>query len=305
MTLTVPLRYLNCFLQGRGGSELLAGDGGLLLTPCTTPQPRRIKHPLISCRFSACMTVSIYLYHLATESGLVKGVGSNLGMGKPNIDTLLFDGTDIIALSLVANTPQLVFSALYLLCNGLFTSMLAVAEYNDFATQRKTLRVTRPKGEQRSTYYLSLPYRYSLPLIAVSVFMHWLLSQCIFLVKINALDVHGRRLEDPYEQVTACGWSPLPMFITIVIGGTCMIALVGFSLRRLRSNMPLVSCCSAPLSAACHPPPGDEDASLKPVMWGEVQGDSSDGINTDNNESQYAHCTFTSKEVTIPNILQP
>lgn len=269
------------------------------------PQPQQMKHLLTYSRFCACMAAVIYLYNQGVQSGLVEGVGLYLGMGKPTTSTLFFDRTGVISLSLLANTPQLIFSALYLLCNGIFTSMLAVAEYNDFATQRKTLRVTWPKGEQRSTYYLSLPYRYSLPLITVSVFMHWLLSQCIFLVKINSFDVHGDRLHSTGDQTTACGWSPLPMFITMVVGGTCMIALLGFGFRRLRSNMPLVSYRSAALSAACHPPPGDGGASLKPVMWGEVQGESLNGTNTEGHEIQYAHCTFTSKDVTTPSMVQP
>ncbi|KOC13760.1 hypothetical protein AFLA70_67g003421 [Aspergillus flavus AF70] len=254
--------------------------------------------------FSACVAVAIALYSRALSSGSadVTGIGSNLGMGKPNSSTILFDGANFIALALLASTPQLVFSALYLLCNGLFTCMLAVAEYNDFATQRKPLRVTWPKGEQRSTYYLSLPYRYSIPLITVSVVIHWLLSQCIFLVKINTFDVHGKRSYYAGRQVTACGWSPLPMFITIIVGGTAMMVLAGFSLRRLRSYMPLASSCSAALSAACHPPPGDENASLKAVMWGEVGGVSFDRMDTTDHMSRYAHCAFTSKEVTTPNM---
>ncbi|QRD86480.1 hypothetical protein F9C07_7328 [Aspergillus flavus] len=254
--------------------------------------------------FSACVAVAIALYSRALSSGSadVTGIGSNLGMGKPNSSTILFDGANFIALALLASTPQLVFSALYLLCNGLFTCMLAVAEYNDFATQRKPLRVTWPKGEQRSTYYLSLPYRYSIPLITVSVVIHWLLSQCIFLVKINTFDVHGKRSYYAGRQVTACGWSPLPMFITIIVGGTAMMVLAGFSLRRLRSYMPLASSCSAALSAACHPPPGDENASLKAVMWGEVGGVSFDRMDTTDHMSRYAHCAFTSKEVTTLNM---
>ena len=32
--------------------------------------------------------------------------------------------------------------------------------------------------------------------------------------------------------------------------------------------MPLAGSCSAVISAACHPPAGDEQASTKPLMWG-------------------------------------
>lgn len=44
------------------------------------------------------------------------------------------------------NTPQLIFSITYFLCNGLLTSMLAIAEYNDYGAWRKPLRVSGPKG---------------------------------------------------------------------------------------------------------------------------------------------------------------
>jgi hypothetical protein len=226
---------------------------------------------------------------------------------------MILPGQNVIALVLLANTPQLLFSTLYLLCNGLFTSMLAVAEYNDFATQRKPLRVSWPRGQQRWTYYLSLPYRYSIPLITVSIAMHWLLSQCIFLAKVNGFDVHGHRVEDAaasnrVQSETGCGYSPLATFIAMIAGLTAMGVLVLFGLRRLRSNMPLASSCSAAISAACHPPPGDSDASLKPVKWGVVQLDSgndqnvwrsdTDGVNSQS--SSYAHCTFTSKDVVTP-----
>src|SRR5699024_2205998 len=136
---------------------------------------------------------------------------------------LFFPSKNVLGLMLLVNTPQLVFSTLYLLCNSLFSCMLSAAEYNDFATQRKPLRVSWPKGLQRSTYYLSLPYRYSVPLITVSIIMHWLLSRCIFLVKVNALDVHGQKLHavdelsTEYASVTACSYSHLAILITTVL----------------------------------------------------------------------------------------
>lgn len=243
----------------------------------------------------------------------------DLGIGKPSGSTIIEPGRGVIPLVLLANAPQLVFSSLYMLCNGLFTCMLAVAEYNDFATERKPLRVSWPKGDQRSTYWLSLPYRYSAPLITVSIVMHWLLSQSIFFVKINALDVHGRELEattlsrnSSRYSLTACSYSLLAMFVTFIVGVTAVLALVGFSLRRLRSNMPLASSCSAAISAACHPPLDDTDASLKPVMWGEVPRDLEDGQDgrpSDTDEfnaalTTYAHCTFTSKEVVAPSMIR-
>lgn len=241
-----------------------------------------------------------------------------MGFGKPDSDRLIFPGgQNVLRLILLANTPQLVFTTLYLLCNVLFSCMLSAAEYNDFATQRKALRVSWPKGAQRSTYYLSLPYRYSAPLITVSIFMHWLLSRSIFLVKVNAIDVHGRQIDNLDHQptaeteiapVTACGYSPLAMMITACLGTAAVLTMVGLAMRPLPSRMPLASYCSAAISASCHPPTDDTDASLKPVMWGEVSRDSADGHDSSDTdqmtERSYAHCTFTSKDVVTPSAIR-
>lgn len=219
-------------------------------------------------------------------------------------------GQDVLALVLLANAPQLVLSALYYLFNGLLTCMLVVAEYNDFATQRKPLRVSWPKGEQRSTYYLSVPYRYSLPMIVTSTVLHWLLSQSIFLIKVNAFSAHGK--PDEATSVTACGYSPLAILITIIVGMAALLVFAGLSLRRMQSGMPLASYCSAVISASCHPF-DDKDASLKPVMWGEIprssiycenEGSSADSVQHDTEweVGNYTHCTFTSKEIISPSM---
>lgn len=45
--------------------------------------------------------------------------------------------------------------------------------------------------------------------------------------------------------------------------------IIGLGVGRFNSSIPLAASCSAAISAACHPPPGDDHA-VKPVMWGEV-----------------------------------
>ena len=69
---------------------------------------------------------------------------------------------------LMANSPQALLSFLFLTYNGLYTCMLMAKEWNDYAYERKTLRVTNPVREQRSTYRLQLPYKYGIPLIVLS-----------------------------------------------------------------------------------------------------------------------------------------
>lgn len=55
--------------------------------------------------------------------------------------------------------------------------------------------------------------------------------------------------------------------------------------------MPLACECSVAISAACHPPRLDLDAAFKPVQWGVVETDT---------DALYPHCSFTSKEVEMP-----
>lgn len=73
--------------------------------------------------------------------------------------SLPHDGTKGLLVSLLlANCPQALLSFLYLLYNGLMSSLLLAKEWSSYASRRKGLRVsTRDGPYQRSTYYLHLP----------------------------------------------------------------------------------------------------------------------------------------------------
>ncbi|KAF2175728.1 hypothetical protein K469DRAFT_743214 [Zopfia rhizophila CBS 207.26] len=99
---------------------------------------------------------------------------------------------DTVSNVLLANLAQPILSFLYFSYNGLFTCMLLGYEWSQYAHRRKGLRVSRaPSGEQRSTYFLQLPYRFALPLMVLSGVLHWLVSQSIFLVSIDLYDFQG------------------------------------------------------------------------------------------------------------------
>lgn len=144
--------------------------------------------------------------------------------------------------------------------------MLLAAEYNDYAIERKPLRVSWAKGLQRSTYYLSLPYRYSIPLMISNTILHWLVSQSFFFVEVVLYDMAGNLTT---ERLIACGYSPIALAFAIILGFVMLCTILGLGLKRFETNMPLAVSCSAAISAACHPPPGDDHA-LKPLMWGEI-----------------------------------
>lgn len=177
----------------------------------------------------------------------------------------------IIWMVLLANTPQLLVSIAYFMYNALLSCMLLAAEYDDYALQRKPLRVSWPKGSQRSTYYLSLPYRYSIPLQGASTVLHWLVSQSLYFVEIIPYDIHGVPVDE--AKIITCGYSPQATIFAMILGGVLIAGSIILGMRRFKSSMPLALYCSAAISAACHPCT-EGDHSMKPVQWGEVVSDS-------------------------------
>lgn len=193
----------------------------------------------------------------------------------------------------IANSPQLVLSFLYLLYNGLFTCMLLADEWNDYAHTRKTLRVTIPVGDQRSTYRLQLPYKYGVPLIVISGLLHWLVSQSLFLARVSVYDNHGQ--EDTKQSINTCGYSCIAIIFTIIAGFMVVMLGIANGLRKYKPGMPLAGSCSAAISAACHPPEGDVNPSTDAIMWGVVGYE-----NTKDGDEYIGHCSLTSFEVRAP-----
>lgn len=219
-----------------------------------------------------------------------------LGFGDVNTNSILrlnggLDSTDkVLGYVLLANFPQIVLSFIYIMYSGLYTCMLLSHEWALYSTERKGLRTTYPRGQQRSTYYLQIPYAYSFPLIVASGLMHWLISQSIFLVSIDLYDVN----HNPDKVVTA-GYSCIAIIFTILLGSAMVIICVGLGARKYPPGIPLAASCSAAISAACHPPEKDADAAYLPVKWGEVPS----GVDS-NLEPEVGHCCLSSEEVIPP-----
>ena len=214
--------------------------------------------------------------------------------GEISADSLIYIhgyNFNVIAVVLLANAPQFLISLLYFGFNGLFTNMLLVKEWTDYAHSRKSLRVTAPTGQQRSTYRLQLPYRYGIPLMVIAALLHWLVSQAIFLVRVQRFDYNGEI--DHENELSTCGYSSLGILSSVVIGAFTLLLGLANGFRKYRPGMPLARSCSAAISAACHPPEGDEDAARKKVMWGVVKG------RIENEEAGIGHCSFSSLEVSI------
>lgn len=147
------------------------------------------------------------------------GFGAASSSSMINLMPLTTGTSGLLANVLVANSPQLIFSCLYLLYNGIFTSMCLAHEYSKYSNCRKGLRATSPQGDQRSTYWLHLPYVYSIFLLAASALLHWSISQTIFLVGI---DVY--REQSFLSSNFGLGFSVQPIMLDIAVGklhGNC------------------------------------------------------------------------------------
>lgn len=221
-----------------------------------------------------------------------------LGYGKVDPRTAITGLSDnLVQNVIIANSPQVILSMLYFSYNALFTSFLLSKEWVSYAHKQKGLRVSsRPVGEQRTDYFLQLPYRFGIPLMVLSGTLHWLVSQAIFLVSIDFYNVFGspgsRGLNaNVSDGMKTCGYSPISI-ITVVIFGTFMIiAVIAFGYIPYKQGMPLAGSSSMAISAACHPGDGDgAAAAVEKVQWGVVSVDE-DGI---------GHCSFSMQKVTPP-----
>lgn len=190
-----------------------------------------------------------------------------MGFGTVTSTSLINIDVGAVVGTLIANSPQLLISFLYLNCNFILTAMVMSAEWNDFAFKRKGLRVSAPmpNTEQRSTYWLSLPYRYSVPLMLCSTSLHYFISQSFFYVRIITFS-DGKKA----DLISTCGYSLIAIIFALSVGVVIVLTISGLSLRPINSRMPVAGSCSAAISAACHPPPEDVDPHLKKVMWGEI-----------------------------------
>ena len=225
----------------------------------------------------------------------------DLGFGTVTSNSLvsltLGSGTLWIHLGiLIANSPQVLLSFLFLTYNGLFTCMLLSHEWSGYAHVRKPLRVTTPAGSQRSTYRLQLPYKYGIPLLVLSGTLHWLVSQSIFLARVDYYNNGSFDDGDSYDSVvggfqpiSTLGYSCIAIITIITLGGIVVLIGILHGFRKYKPGVPLAGSCSAAISAACHRPNEDVDAAYKPVMWGAVESNTLIG-----------HCCFTSFEVTNP-----
>ena len=96
-------------------------------------------------------------------------------------------------------------SLLYLVFNAILTAMLVANEWDGFVETRKSVRVTAPQGIQRSTYFISVPLKYGLPILAAFGALHFAISQSVFVVYLTRFFSNGT--EDVANRSATSGYS--------------------------------------------------------------------------------------------------
>jgi len=100
---------------------------------------------------------------------------------------------------------------------------------------------------------------------------------------------------NPSKSISTCGYSFIAIVFASILGLLVCTSVVLTGRRKFKPGMPLVGSCSAAISAACHPPEEDRNASQKAVMWGacerETPGSSGEAV---------GHCSITSFQVQAP-----
>lgn len=171
--------------------------------------------------------------------------------------------------------------------------MLVAYEFSQFGRKRKSLRVSRPIGTQRSTYWLQLPYRYILPLMSCMALIHFFISRGIYLININVYNISGQ--EVPYRDHFSHATSGLALLLAFLVGTVMLLALLVCICRSLGEGIPILGSNSVAISSACHPAVGDEDAATKELMYGVVNTPPIDDQGVDRGEIK--HVCFSSFEV--------
>ena len=183
----------------------------------------------------------------------------NFGSLDPNALVMPGNGASIAGMSIMANAPQLIVATLGLCYNNILTSMFLATDYARFAHEPQPLLVSSPAGKQRGSWLLGLPWPFALLSLGLQTVVQWLVSQALFTAQIVIYDADGNLKFDAQDgllsQRANCGYSPWAIWASLASGVVLLLtAYTAGMLRFRKGSPPIVSTCSAAISAACHVP---------------------------------------------------
>ncbi|KAH8664538.1 hypothetical protein BX600DRAFT_437080 [Xylariales sp. PMI_506] len=188
--------------------------------------------------------------------------GFSAAFSKAATNNLIMQTVPLTVALVAANGPQLILSLVYLTYNNLWTRLRMGVEWSQMSETFNGLRVSDPKGNQISTYRLQLPYRYSVPLITLSIVLHLLLSTTVYIFisegdYYTQLFKHGFTVDPslPSDAAVSVGLSAIPGIILIGMLIVSFVLPLVFGSRKLPGSASEVGNNSFSISAACHVSP--------------------------------------------------
>lgn len=205
----------------------------------------------------------------------------NQGLGQTSPDFVLPvltpASTALLSQTIIANIPQIYISTIYVFYSGLLTTMLSARELAGYTKSAKALRVSPPKaGQQRSSYFLQVPYRYAIPILVSMALLHYMVSQSIYLTRLDEFDILGNLKYASFESVV--GYSLQGTLAATVTGVGMLLLPIVLGFLKLPDGVPLVSHNTIAISIACHPFADEpKEADQMPLRYGRVVGTDKDG----------------------------
>jgi hypothetical protein len=177
-----------------------------------------------------------------------------------------------------ANSFQVLVSFLYLFYNNILTRQVVADEFLRFLdgdNGKKALRVSSPKNSvQRSSYFLSLPWKFAVPQMIAFMLLHWLVSQSIFIVLTSAWNIAPEKARVPGTDATRLGFSCAGILLVLILATTLVLALVINGVQiyycKVPGFFPRMATNSAAIDAVCRPAREDTEAHLFPISLGVV-----------------------------------
>lgn len=117
--------------------------------------------------------------------------------------------------------------------------------------------------------------KYSIPLMVAMINLHWLISESLFLVRIQVFGPGPDIYRIPDLDKSVVGYSILGIILAIALGSIMVASLlVNSAVRKYEdapAGFPSMATSSAAISAACRPPEEDKEAHLFEVRLGVVK----------------------------------
>ncbi|KAF6829035.1 hypothetical protein CPLU01_08154 [Colletotrichum plurivorum] len=167
------------------------------------------------------------------------------------------NATDSVGAFLLVNIPQLGMSITILALNVIYTRMFMAREWASYSQRCKPLRVSIPRGRQKSNHVLQIPLPYAIGIQVIGVLAHWLCANAVYATFMeckSVIEIPG--LTDwsigSYLKITNILLSFKAAVGTMIVFFVMLLVPIVAACFRLPSESVLVGSCSAAISAACH-----------------------------------------------------